>query len=109
MLPHSNLNQIVNEVYQDFMQTYPIFEEHREELLNTTMNRILQRLVERKWESGASSLVSYQLRVDILVELTKCAMLIRELPAPPKAFKQNVTLPVEPLKGGKVIYLPRRS
>lgn len=108
MLPHSNLNQIIKEVVLDFLRTYPIFEKHREELLYTTTNRILQRLEERKWESRASSLASYQLRVDILVELTKCAILIRELP-PPKAIKQDVTPPVDPLKGGKIIYLPRRS
>ncbi|EHQ89387.1 hypothetical protein [Desulfosporosinus youngiae] len=72
MLTKSQIILQINEVFSDFVHDYPMCEEYREEILDITAYRVL-----KSQKTIDNYVLAPQVRVDIIVELTKLAMLIQ--------------------------------
>lgn len=114
MMPYTSLRQRVNEVFSDFLRYYPSYEVFRKDILEMTERRVSKRLAKMSGAALERYFIGHQLRVDITVEITKVAMLMKEFSAPiasivssePIVSKATSRFTYE--KKGNVVYLPYR-
>lgn len=126
MMPYTSLRQKTKEVLSEFLRLYPAYQEFSGQLLELTEKHVSQRLADMSRASLERYFIGHQLRVDITVELTKVAMLLKEFPETIAHISPlSTTVTTEPTgtiesilsknsthftyeKRGNVIYLPFR-
>jgi len=123
MMPYTSLRQKIKEVLSEFLRLYPAYQEFSGQLLELTEKHVSQRLADMSGASLERYFIGHQLRVDITVELTKVAMLLKEFPesiahraltapsvptVPTESILSKTTTHFTYEKRGKIIYLPLR-